>query len=115
MEGKTLTLRLVSPVATVFEGEITSAVLPAWDGKVGILPGHAPFLALLGGGTLEVDLPGGGSRQFFVVRGVVKVEGDRVTVLSEYAGTEPPAGYDPRQAWLDPQEFEDTSTGNPGH
>jgi F-type H+-transporting ATPase subunit epsilon len=113
MEGKTLTLRLVSPTQTVFEGEVTSAIVPAWDGKVGILPGHAPFLSLLGGGTMDVGLPGGGTRQFFLVRGVVKVEEDRLSVLTEYAGTEPPEGYDPRQAWLHPDEFASASAGNP--
>jgi len=106
MEGKRLSLRVVSPVKTVFEGDAASVVVPAWDGKVGILPGHAPFMALLGGGNLDVDLPGGGSRRFFVVRGVVKVERNQVTVLSEYAGDGPPEGFEGRDAWLDPEEFE---------
>ncbi|MEX0855928.1 MAG: F0F1 ATP synthase subunit epsilon [Gemmatimonadota bacterium] len=115
MSDRTLTLTLVSPVQTVFEGVVSGVVVPAWDGKVGILPGHAPFMALLGGGTLDIDLPGGGSRQFFVVRGVVKVEGDRVTVLSEYAGAEAPEGYDPRSAWLDPEALEGASSAEAAH
>lgn len=110
----TLKLRVVSPQETVFEDEVVSVVLPAWDGKLGILPGHAPMIALLGGGTLVADLAGGGSRDFFLNRGVVKVEDDRITILSEYASTEAPEDFDPGTAWLDPMESEDVSTpGNP--
>lgn len=85
-----LDVRVVSPDRTVFEGEAASLVAPAWDGQVGILPGHAPMIALLGQGELTVDRPGGGSTAFHVAGGVLKVEDDRVTVLTEYAGTEPP-------------------------
>lgn len=109
-----LHVTVVSPVETVFEGDATSLVIPAWDGKVGILPGHAPFITLLGGGTLSVDLPGGGSEEFFLNRGVAKVENDRVTVLSEYAGRTAPAGFDPTRAWLDPADLTEMSDpGNP--
>ncbi len=106
MAAKTLKLRVVSPVRTVFEGEASSVVLPAWDGSMGVLPGHAPFIGLLGGGMMEIDHPGGGSERFFLFHGVVKVENDEVTVLSEYAGAEPPEGFDPTQAWLDVEEME---------
>lgn len=91
MAGATLHVRVVSPQKLVFEGESSSLVAPAWDGMVGILPGHAPFLALLGAGELSVDLPGGGSETFQVAGGVLKVLENRVTILTEYAGTEPPA------------------------
>jgi F-type H+-transporting ATPase subunit epsilon len=96
-----LTVRVVSPASVVFEGEAVSLTAPAWDGQVGILPGHAPFMALLGGGDLSVDLPGGGSRSFFVNRGVLKVENNQVTVLSEYAADAPPEDFDPGAGWID--------------
>ena len=37
-----LSVRVVSPDRIVFEGKAASLVAPAWDGKVGILPRHAP-------------------------------------------------------------------------
>ena len=61
MADRTLGVRVVSPEKVVYEGRASSLVAPAWDGQVGILPGHAPFLALLGSGELTVDLPAGGS------------------------------------------------------
>ena len=84
-----LKVRVVSPEKTVFEGAAASLVAPAWDGQVGILPGHAPFLVLLGAGELHVDLPGGGNEMFHVAGGVMKVEDGGVTVLTEYAGRDP--------------------------
>ena len=90
MAGR-LKVRVVSPDRVVFEGEASAVVAPAWDGQVGILPSHAPMLALLGSGKLNIERPGGGSDVFFVAGGVLKVERNQVTLLTEYAGTEPPA------------------------
>ncbi len=84
-----LNVRVVSPEEVLFEGAAASVVAPAWDGKVGVLPGHAPMIALLGSGELSIDLPAGGSESFFVAGGVMKVEGSELTILTEYAGSEP--------------------------
>ena len=100
-----LNVRVVSPERIVFHGEASAVVAPAWDGQVGILPGHAPLLALVGVGELSVDRPGGGSASFHVAGGVLKVERDTVTVLTEYAGDEPPAEI-PASAIVDPEDVE---------
>jgi F-type H+-transporting ATPase subunit epsilon len=81
-----LSVKVVSPERIVFEDDAASLVVPAWDGMVGVLPKHAPMLALLGTGELSVDLQTGGSRSFQVSGGVMKVEKDHVTVLTEHAG-----------------------------
>jgi F-type H+-transporting ATPase subunit epsilon len=91
----TLQVRVVSPAKVFFEGEAASVVAPAWDGKVGILPRHAPMIALLGAGVLSIDLPGGGSREIYVAGGVLQVQDNQVTILSEYAGDSPPAELPP--------------------
>jgi F-type H+-transporting ATPase subunit epsilon len=91
MADKVLRVRVVSPDRVVFDGEGSAVVAPAWDGQVGILPGHAPMLALLGVGELSIDRVGGGSDEFIVAGGVLKVERNQVTLLTEYAGTERPA------------------------
>lgn len=104
-----LKVRVVSPESVVFEGEAASVVAPAWDGQVGVLPGHAPFIALLGAGALDVDLPGGGSERFFVAGGALKVADDQVTVLTEYAGATPATDL-PAGALLDVDDVDDSST-----
>ncbi len=95
MADAVLQVRVVSPDQVVFEGDASALVAPAWDGRVGVLPGHAPMLALLGAGELNLDRPGGGSEVFHVAGGVIKVERNVVTLLTEYAGTEPPAEIPP--------------------
>ena len=103
-------MRVVSPEKLVYEGDASALVAPAWDGKVGILPGHAPFLALLGHGELSLDVPGGGSRAYYVAGGVMKVEGGSVTILTEYAGTEAPSVI-PSEAVIHLDDV--ASAGNP--
>ena len=108
-----LTVRLVAPDRVVHEGESSSVVAPAWDGKIGILPGHAPLITLVGVGELDIDLPGNGSHRFHVAGGVLKVADDQVTVLTEYAGDAPPE-YLPAGARIHEEDLlEGTSPGNP--
>jgi F-type H+-transporting ATPase subunit epsilon len=47
-----LLLSVVSPSGTLFSGPVESVIIPAWDGLMGVLPGHAPLLALLRPGTV---------------------------------------------------------------
>jgi len=82
-----LNVKVVSPERVLFEGEAASLVAPAWDGKVGVLPSHAPFLTLLGTGDVNVDLVGGGSARYPVAGGVLKVLADEVIVLTESGRT----------------------------
>ena len=60
--GGHLTLSLVSPEGTLFEGAADMVVAPGADGEVAFLPGHAPYVGLLGVGELRFHLPGGGTR-----------------------------------------------------
>jgi F-type H+-transporting ATPase subunit epsilon len=99
-----LQVRVVSAVETVFEGSVLGLKVPAWDGKVGVRPGHAPFITLLGGGMLDLDLPGGDAASFFVQRGVMKVDSNRVTILAEVAAREAPSTFSRASAWLDLDE-----------
>lgn len=80
---KLMRLKVVTPERVVFEGTARSLVAPAWDGWVGILPGHAPFLTLMGEGPLSVEPESGGGREFQVGGGVMKVESNEVTVLAD--------------------------------
>lgn len=112
MAERALNVRVVSPAKVVFEGAAAAVVAPAWDGQVGVLPGHAPFLTLLGIGELTVDLPGGGSQVFHVAGGVMKVEADQVTALTEYAGDEAPSEL-PEGVLVHPEDLAPTTPGNP--
>ncbi len=75
---------VVSPERQVFEGEAMAVVAPAYDGEVGILPRHAPFVTLLGKGDLVVR-GGAESHRFRVEGGFLQVVGNRVRVVAERA------------------------------
>ncbi len=75
---------VISPEGSIFDGEAESLQAPAYDGQVGILPHHAPFMTLLGAGTLQVRVAGG--EQSFAVRGgFLQVVGNVVRVVAEHA------------------------------
>jgi len=75
---------VVSPEQVLYEGDASAVVVPAYDGKVGILPRHAPFMSLLGEGDLVVR-QGGEARRFGVSGGFVQVVNNAVRVVAEKA------------------------------
>ena len=75
---------VISPEQAVFEGDADSVVAPAYDGQVGILSRHAPFMTLLGDGDLKVRLAGA-TRAFHVRGGFLQVADNVVRVVAEYA------------------------------
>jgi len=82
MAADHLTVTLLSPERTLFEGEADLVVAPAWDGEVGILRGHAPMMVLLGSGDVRIRR-GDLEQRFSVSGGFLQVVDDVVTVLSE--------------------------------
>jgi F-type H+-transporting ATPase subunit epsilon len=85
MAASQLTVSIISPDSTVYEGTADMVVAPAWDGEVGVLRGHAPMLVLLGAGEMRIT-NGGSVQSFRVEGGFMQVADDVVTVLSESAG-----------------------------
>jgi len=79
-----LKITVLSPEKTLFEGSVDSVVAPAYDGEVGILPGHAPMMTLLGKGTLRLGAEGRAGR-FNVEGGFLQVVDDAVRVVTERA------------------------------
>jgi F-type H+-transporting ATPase subunit epsilon len=49
------TLRVLSPLGTVFEGKARSATLPTADGEIMILAHHMPLVSVLVDGEMRVD------------------------------------------------------------
>lgn len=75
---------VVTPEGAAFEGLARQVVVPAFDGEWAFLPGHAPFVALLGVGELRVTPDAGGvPERFYLAGGVVQVADDEVVVLAE--------------------------------
>ena len=72
------------PNAPVVREQVTDVQVPGQDGYLGILPGHAPLLSLLGAGALSYA--SGGARYFLAVQGgLVEVLPGQVRVLANLA------------------------------
>lgn len=74
---------VVTPEATILEGEAIFVLARSLDGDVGILQGHAPMLVGLGTGKLEVHLEEGDVERYLVDGGFMEVSPDRVIVLAD--------------------------------
>lgn len=79
-----MNVSLVSPERSLFDGEATAVVAPAYDGEVGILPRHAPFMTLLGKGDLRIRT-GTETLRFRIEGGFLQVAANRVRVVAERA------------------------------
>ena len=81
-ETNKLRVRLVTPERTLFEHPVDAVELPAKNGYIEVLYGHAPLVAELGAG--DVTLHGGpdGDQVYNVNWGFAEVLPDRVTILA---------------------------------
>jgi F-type H+-transporting ATPase subunit epsilon len=78
--AKTLQLEVLARDRHVFSGVVASVTLPAVDGLMGILPGHAPLVTALGPGAVAASPQ---ALCFPVSGGFAQVLPDRVTVIAD--------------------------------
>ncbi len=81
---KTIQLEIVTPDGITFSGEVETVVLPGLEGLFGVLPGHAPFMSVLGSGEAKY-VQGGKTHYLAVSGGFAQVDPHKVTVLAENA------------------------------
>jgi F-type H+-transporting ATPase subunit epsilon len=75
-----LTLRVLAPDQSVFDGPADEVILPSTTGQVGILPGHVTMLAALETGVMQLKAAGEW-KSIVLLGGFAEVESDEVTVL----------------------------------
>jgi F-type H+-transporting ATPase subunit epsilon len=77
-------LTVVTRERKIVETDAVEAVLPASDGEIGVLPGHAPLLATLRVGVMRYRM-NGKSERLVLSWGFAEVLPDRVIVMAETA------------------------------
>jgi F-type H+-transporting ATPase subunit epsilon len=80
-----LQVELVSADSRVWSGEASIVVARTVDGDLGILPGHAPVLAVLQPGEIKIEAASGEVVTATVDGGFLSVEHDRITLVSDRA------------------------------
>lgn len=78
-------LDIVSPEKLLLSTSVEMVVLPAYEGEVGVLPGHSPMILLLKGGAIRTYEGGQVKQSLFVSGGFAEVTTERVTVLATEA------------------------------
>ena len=76
----TLTLRVLAPDKSVFDGDADEVILPSTTGQVGILTGHVSMLTALDSGVLRLR-EGNTWQSIAVSGGFAEVDANEVTVL----------------------------------
>ena len=73
----------MSPERLLFSGDVEAVKLPGSEGEFQIMAGHAPLLALLGPGVMEVTGGPQGNQRLFIDGGFCDMNGTTCTVLAE--------------------------------
>ncbi len=75
--------KILSPKKQVFDADVVSVVAPGEAGYFGVLANHAPLIATMTQGDVEVRLPGGDERRFRITGGIFRVEKNSAVLLAE--------------------------------
>ena len=78
-----LNFDFVSPMSSIFSGEVDSILIPAKEGDAEILPQHAPFMTALRIGVVEIKLTDSENLKFLIDGGFADIALDQVTLLAE--------------------------------
>ena len=81
----TFNFELVSPERVLFSGSVDAVVLPASEGDMTVLAGHAPMMTTLKTGFLVITSTPGNGRRVLVRGGFADVNQTGLTVLAERA------------------------------
>ncbi len=78
-------LEIVSPDRLLLSQPVDMAVIPAAEGEMGVLPGHAPMIVLLQGGMITLHEGGRPTSRLYVSGGFAEITPERCTVLADEA------------------------------
>ncbi len=83
----TLRFEFVAQDRIIYDGDVTLVTIPGADGVLGILPKHAPLMAVVAPGEVIVRVDNGEDEYFAVGGGFVEVRPDKVVLIARSAET----------------------------
>ena len=81
----TIHVDVVSAEESIFSGEARFVALPGEAGELGIFPRHTPLITRVKPGSVRIEKVDGTEEFVFVAGGILEVQPNRVTVLSDTA------------------------------
>ena len=85
MLAKNLHFAVITPAHMALNIDAQFVVVPAFDGELGVMPGHAAMLSLLGIGEVRITTLEGQIRRLVIRGGFLQVKRAKVTVLTPEA------------------------------
>ncbi len=81
----TIHVDVVSAEESIFSGEATFVALPGESGELGIYPRHTPLITRIKAGSVRIEKADGTEEFVFVAGGILEVQPNCVTVMSDTA------------------------------
>ena len=81
----TIRVDVVSAEESIFSGDAKFVALPGESGELGILPGHIALITRIKPGAVRIEKAEGGEEFVFVAGGILEVQPNHITVLSDTA------------------------------
>jgi len=81
----TIQVNVVSAEESIFSGEARFVALPGESGELGIFPRHTPLITRIRPGSVRIEMADGSEEFVFVAGGLLEVQPNCVTVLSDTA------------------------------
>jgi F-type H+-transporting ATPase subunit epsilon len=81
----TILVDVVSAEESIFSGEARFVALPGEAGELGIYPRHTPLITRIRPGAVRIEKADGSEEFVFVAGGLLEVQPNHVTVLSDTA------------------------------
>lgn len=82
MSAESFLLKVVTPRAEVFKGEVAEVRAPGFQGEFGVLPGHVSYVSAVRPGLLTFEFEGQ-PRRLLVGAGFAEVGADEVVLLTD--------------------------------
>ncbi len=80
-----LHFKIITPLRTALEADVTSIHLLATEGEMEVLPGHTDIISAVGNGELTYRTADGQSSSLFIGGGFLQVEGDNAMLVTDTA------------------------------
>jgi len=78
-------LEIVTPLGSVYEGNVKQVTLPGKEGEFGVLPGHAALVSLLDTGVIDIETESNKGIVVAIDGGYVKVGEDKTLCIVDGA------------------------------
>ena len=77
------TVEIISPDQTVFKQEANEAIIPSYEGQMGILNNHIPLITFLRPGIITIK--SNDKKKFYVEEGTVEFSNNNLLILTSTA------------------------------